>query len=228
MEVNGIPIVETPVGDSRATATLAENFDNFLILLTTQLQNQDPLSPLDSTEFTNQLTNFAQVEQIIASNRKLDALIGIQGATQLTTGVSYIGRVVEALGNNLLLENGSARLGYELSQESARTSITILDEFGNPVRFLDGNRSAGGHILDWDGTGESGNQLQDGIYTVLVAAFDGDDQIIETTTTTFAKVTGVEINGGETTLVMGPFSVDLNDVISVHAAEEPAEESTTT
>ena len=132
MEVNGVPIVDPKPGSTTGAVTLAENFDTFLTLLTTQLQNQDPLSPLDTTEFTNQLTSFAQVEQAINTNSKLDRLIDLQGITDLTTGVGYIGMVAEANGDKMILENGEGQIGYSLDVESARTVITIVNEFGIP------------------------------------------------------------------------------------------------
>jgi len=226
MEVNGIKIYETLPGQATGQQLIAENFDNFLTLLTTQLQNQDPLSPLDTTEFTNQLTNFAQVEQIINSNKKLDTLIGMQGATQLTTGVSYMGKLVEADGDKMLLQDGHGRVGYTLDSGSASTTITILNELGTPVRFLSGSTAAGKHAFDWDGTDESGRQLADGAFKVLVSSYNGDGQQVRTSTTTFGKVTGVEIENGIATLVMGPLSVDLDDVHSVHEAPTYDPEST--
>ena len=216
MEVNGIPIVDVPAGERAGTTSLADNFDNFLTLLTTQLQNQDPLSPLDTTEFTNQLTNFAQVEQVINSNKKLDRLIDLQGGSQLSTGVSYMGKEVEAPGDAMQLQDGFGRIGYELKESAARTTIAILDHGNNVVGFFEGSTQAGKHIFDWDGTDENGNQVADGSYKVLVTALDGENNTIESSTTTFGKVTGVELADGKATLLIGSLSVDLEDVQSVH------------
>ena len=223
MEVNGIQIVEPSPGSTNGAVTLAENFDTFLTLLTTQLQNQDPLSPLDTTEFTNQLTSFAQVEQAINTNSKLDRLIDLQGITDLTTGVGYIGMVAEADGDKMILEDGQGQIGYSLNVDSARTTITIVNDFGIPVLTTSGNTNAGRHIFNWDGTDGVGNELPDGVYSVLVTAFDGDDNLLDTSTTTFGTVTGVEVDNGEVTLVMGSLSVGLEEVHSVQAPENPDE-----
>lgn len=220
MEVNGIPIVENKNGESNSSTVLAENFDNFLTLLTTQLQHQDPLSPLDTAEFTNQLTNFAQVEQIINSNKKLDSLINLQGAVQLSTGVAYIGKIVEAPGDVMLLEDGRGRIGYELSESSVQTNITILDQQNNLVGIFQGNTNAGPHVFEWDGRDSNGNQLPDGTYRALVTALDNENNTIESSVTTFGRITGVEIEGGKVTLTLGPLSVDLDDVVSVHEPQE--------
>lgn len=215
-EVNGVPVVEAPTGEKRGTSLVGENFDNFLTLLTTQLQHQDPLSPLDTTEFTNQLTNFAQVEQAINSNKKLDQLIALQGGSQLGSGMSYMGKLVEAPGDVMQLQDGHGRIGYELSGSSARTTIALLDSNNNVVGFFEGSTQAGQHVFDWDGTDENGDQLPDGSYKVLVTALDGENNAIDSSTTTFGKVTGVEIDDGALTLLLGSLSVDIADVKSVH------------
>ncbi|MGF1608433.1 MAG: flagellar hook assembly protein FlgD [Kiloniellales bacterium] len=216
MQVNGIPIVDKPSSASGSGITIAENFDTFLRLLTTQLQNQDPLSPLDTTEFTNQLTNFAQVEQGINTNKKLDQLISLQGGSQLSAGVSYMGKQIEAPGEVMLLQDGRGRIGYELPRSSARTTIAILNSNNNVVAFFEGSTQAGKHVLEWDGTDDSGNKLPDGSYRALVTALDADNQTMKSSMTSFGRVTGVELENGKVTLVMDSLSVNLEDVVSVH------------
>ena len=218
-EVNGVPIVEGGAGGSQSTSIIGENFDTFLTLLTTQLQNQDPLSPLDTEQFTNQLTNFSQVEQAIATNSKLDALIGLQGTTQLNAGVAYIGKIAEAPGDQVILENGKGLFGYELPQEASQTTITILNQFGSVVTTLSGNTSAGRHVFEWDGTDLVGDDVPDGSYEVLVTPLDAEGKTLNSSTTTFGRVSGVETQDGEVTLVLGTLSVDLDEVVSVHDAE---------
>ncbi|MDJ0951706.1 MAG: flagellar hook assembly protein FlgD [Alphaproteobacteria bacterium] len=222
-EVNGVQIVEQQAGDTNSTASIAENFDNFLTLLTTQLQNQDPLSPMDTTEFTNQITQFAQVEQSINTNNKLDRLIDLQNTSQITTGVAYIGKLAEAPGDLMVLEDGSGRIGYEFNQNAEQVTIGIIDQFGNLVRSDSGFTSAGRHIYQWDGRDDLGNLVSDGEYQVLVSAVGPEDSFIAVDTTTFAKVTGVEAADGRVTLNMGSLSVDLEDVKSISLPDEPSE-----
>ncbi|HZZ11369.1 MAG TPA: flagellar hook capping FlgD N-terminal domain-containing protein, partial [Paraburkholderia sp.] len=81
-------------GQSTASQQLAGNFDTFLTLLTTQLQNQDPLSPMDSTQFTQQLVAFSGVEQQINTNNNLQSLIALNQSQQAASAVSYIGHSV--------------------------------------------------------------------------------------------------------------------------------------
>ena len=214
-EVNGVQIVDKKPGATNSSTAIAENFDNFLTLLTTQLKNQDPLSPMDTTEFTNQITQFAQVEQGINTNSKLDRMIELEGAAQLTTGVGYIGKVAESPGDLMILEDGRGRIGYELSRDAERVTIAVIDRFGQPVRTQSGLTGAGNHVFAWDGLSDLGDELPDGTYSVLVSASDAEDNFVSATTTTFAKVSGVESRDGEVTLIMGSLSVDIEDVKSI-------------
>ena len=225
-EVNGVPIYESQ-DEGGGNTTIAKDFDQFLQLLVTQLENQDPLSPLDTTEFTNQLTNFAQVEQGINMNKKMETLIGLQDSNRLTTGVQYIGKLAEAKGDVVTLEDGFGQIGYELDVDSARTVITFLNQNGTPVFSTEGSTSAGPHVYRWDGLDEVGNQLPDGPYDVLVTALDADDAVQTSTVTSFGKVTGVEIVNGEVSLVMGALSVSLDDVRSITLPPEPGTAETT-
>ena len=214
MEVNGVQFVDTPASGSGAR--IAKDFDTFLTLLTTQLQNQDPLSPMDTTEFTNQITQFAQVEQGINTNQKLDQLVEAQAAGQLTTGVAFIGKLAEVPGSRLQLADGQARLGYELEGSAAETTISIIDDQGTVVRRVAGAVEAGKHEFSWDGIDDRGDAVEDGVYSVFVVSVDGDNNTVPTTTTTFARVTGVEVDQGEVSLNLGPVTAGIKDVRSLN------------
>ena len=103
---------------SFATSSLAENFDTFLTLLTVQLQNQDPLDPLDTNEFTSQLVQFTAVEQAIATNNNLESLIGLTELSHAATRISYLGKEVEAPGSTSYLTDGKAEWSYVLDDEA--------------------------------------------------------------------------------------------------------------
>ena len=214
-EVNGVKVDERDKQGTSASI-IGKNFNTFLTILTTQLKNQDPLSPMDTTKFTDQLVNFTQVEQQVATNSKLDSLLKGQSSNQLTAAVSYIGKEVEAAGDAVFLKDGNGKIGYGLKRSSAKTTITVLDAQGRLVRTLKGSTKAGNHVVKWDGTDDTGRKVADGTYRVSVTALDGKGKTMESTSTTFGKVSGVEIDGGKVTLIMGSLSVDLNKIISVH------------
>lgn len=164
---------------------LAENFDTFLIMLTTQLKHQDPLSPMDSTEFTNQLVQFANVEQQIAANANLETLIGVNAMSQKAWSISYIGSTIEAESASVPLQGskesntneiqhvgGTANFSYTLPQAAKSVKIEIKDANGNVVRSFSGSTAVGRHADNWDGNDASGQAAPNGKYTVNVTALD--------------------------------------------------------
>ncbi|SLN69511.1 flagellar hook assembly protein FlgD [Oceanibacterium hippocampi] len=231
MEVSALsPTAYTSKADTSA-ANLAENFDDFLILLTTQLQNQDPLEPLDSNEFTQQLVQFTNVEQAIQQNKNLEALIELSGAnqalSQATTLVSYVGKAIEANGNEANLSGGTATWNYEMPPSAHDAQIRIYDEFNNLVYRGAAVASGGTHSFTWDGTGVNEN-LQptgvthpDGAYRIDVTATDADGAAVDDIGV-FVRgvVTGVENDEGTLTLLIGKAKVDPGGIRSVHLAED--------
>lgn len=178
-------------GTSSSSAGLASNLNMFLKLLTTQLSHQDPMNPTDSSQFTNQLVMYSQVEQAINTNTNLGTLINLQGANQQATAIGYIGQTVELSGTTLPLQNKTAAFNYTLPTASANTVINIQDSSGKTVQQLIGQTTAGTHYLSWNGKDSAGNQLADGQYTIQVLANDPTGNSITTTSNTYGQVTGV-------------------------------------
>jgi len=221
MEVNGVAFKESTNGSTNSAQGLAETFDTFLALLTTQLQNQDPLDPMKSEEFTQQLVQFAGVEQSINTNKKLDNLIQLQTGSQLTGAVSYIGKTVEVVSDQLLLKNGTSKITYGLDGKASKTTITILDEDGNKVRSLGGETDAGRHEFVWDGRDNQGNVVADGVYNFTVIAVGPEDQTINTVTAAVGEVTGIEAVDGTVTLNIGELGATMDSIFAVR--ETPPE-----
>ena len=204
-----------PTASENAEKTLSESFDTFLTLLTTQLRYQDPLEPMDSAEFTNQLVQFSQVEQSISTNSNLEKLLGYQGANQAVAAIGYIGTSVEALSNALPLVNGSATMNYVLAEKAESAKILVYDAAGDQVRSIEGPTSLGKHTVNWDGKDDNGNTLPDGAYTVVVSARDAETNLIDVATSITATVTGTQNTGTGTQLIFGIVPIDLENVISV-------------
>jgi flagellar basal-body rod modification protein FlgD len=174
-----------------ASNRIANNFQDFLKLLTTQLQNQDPTAPLDTNQFTQQLVQFAQVEQQLATNSNLENLIKLQGTSQLTALTPLIGRTVEIDGGALPLQDGEAAGSYTLSTPTTETAITITNAAGRVVRTAAGETAAGTHGFVWDGRDNSGARLPDGLYALTVTGQTGTSTA-QATTTVYGRVTGAE------------------------------------
>src|SRR4051812_49289434 len=136
--------------------TLAQNFDTFLTLLTTQLKNQDPTSPMDSTQFTQQLTQMTGVEQQLLTNDLLTKLVSNTGSG-VSTAVSLIGKDIRATSDSAGLKGGKAEWGYSLDRDASDVKLDILDSKGRVVRTIAGtDNKAGEHKLTWDGKATGG------------------------------------------------------------------------
>lgn len=223
--VNGISGSVNTATNSQAAQnaqSLEEDLNRFLTLLTTQLQHQDPLDPMDATEFTSQLVQFASVEQQIYQNANLEKLLNLQETSKLATLVDFIDTEVEIEGQDLVLENGDSKFTYTIPTGTRESTITITDANGLQVFTTDGETQTGVHSVEWDGTDKNGVQLSDGLYRVQVTAFDSKKNLLEVFHTTFGRVTGAGVVDGETTLFLGPLRVPQDDVLSVQEVKQTA------
>lgn len=158
-----------------AQAQLNTNYSQFLTLLTTELKNQDPTSPLDTAQFTQQLVQYSQVEQQINTNSKLDSLIALQQSSTTLQAANYVGKTVTAQGSNVSLPaSGGATLGYTLPNVASKVTITIKDSSGNTVRTISGPTAQGANTYKWDGTSTYGTTEPKGVYTVQIQATGTD------------------------------------------------------
>lgn len=200
---------------------LEEDLNQFLTLLTTQLQNQDPLDPMDANEFTAQLVAFAGVEQAIHTNANLETLIGLNTNTQVADMVSYIGNAITALGDQVPLEDGAAQFTYTLGSNAKEVTVQITNEAGQIVYTADGESTAGTHAIVWDGKTNSGQQMADGVYNIIVSPLDNEGSLMDVATTITGRVTGAGSEDGKITLSMGTILVNQEDVIAVQEYTVP-------
>lgn len=206
-----------------SSKTLAGNFDTFLKLLTAQLQNQDPLEPMDSSEFTQQLVQYSSVEQNIYTNKNLETLIALQKSGGLGNAVGYIGREVAAADNRAALSGGEAYWTYTLPREATSVSLLVTDEAGQTIFSGTGPTTAGENTVAWDGRTNSGASVPDGVYQLTIKALDSNGAELTTPITLRGRVTGVETVDGEVVLNVGGVRLPLEDVTAVRevaSAEE--------
>jgi flagellar basal-body rod modification protein FlgD len=212
------PANTTPAANANGTTSgssamnqLSGNFDTFLQLLTTQLQNQDPLSPMDSNQFTQQLVEFSQVEQQIDSNTNLQTLIS-QGTSQSGAyATSYLGKTVTVSGGQGALTNGQAQWNYNLAAAATSTTLTVTNASGQAVFTGSGQTTAGNNTFSWNGEDNNGNQLPDGTYTLSVSA-SNSGTAVTTAVTSAGTVSEVDMTSGSPQLVIGSMEVPLSSI----------------
>ncbi len=190
--VTGVTIPET--GTALSRSTLADNFDTFLTLLTAQLQNQDPLAPMDSQQFTQQLVQFSQVEQQIETNEQLGAMLNQSRAAAAGTALSYLGKDAILASDRTVLSNDAANWSYSLPDAASNMKIEVRDARGRTVYSTTGaDRSAGSHLFTWDGRNNSGIAQPDGVYQIVVTAKDSSGATITPTVSTREQIIGIDL-----------------------------------
>jgi flagellar basal-body rod modification protein FlgD len=202
-------------GGTSALNQLSGNFSTFLTLLTTQLKNQDPTSPMDSNQFTQQLVEYSQVEQQIDTNTNLQTLIsqGTTNASAVTTG--YLGKKVSVTNGNASLSGGAATWTYNLGTAAASTQLTVTNASGQTVYTGAGSTTAGNNTFNWNGQDNNGNQLSDGTYKLTVTATDSSGGTITSSVASAGTVSQIDMTGSSPKLVIGNMEVSPSDIAAV-------------
>jgi flagellar basal-body rod modification protein FlgD len=181
------------VSNAVSNNTIAGNFTTFLQLLTTQLQNQNPLDPLDTNQFTQQLVEFAQVEQQLKSNDSLATLVSLQQTAQATSALGLVGATVVVNGQTAQLANGSATWTLSASKPTTAT-VSIADSTGQTAYTGNLAVGAGSQSFTWNGQGNGGKVWPDGNYTISVTGVDANGQTSTVSTQVQAPVDSVDLS----------------------------------
>ena len=192
------------------TTGIADNFQTFLTLLTTQLQNQNPLDPLDTNQFTQQLVQFAGVEQQLKTNDQLTSLVTLQKTAQSTQALNFVGSTAVVDGSTATLQDGKATWALCVSKPSSVT-VTISNSAGQAVYSGNFSMNAGDHqAFQWDGRGSDGSQWPDGSYTLTATAKDASGQSAAVSTEIQGVVQAADLSQDPPTLSIGDqtFTVD--------------------
>jgi flagellar basal-body rod modification protein FlgD len=199
--------------------------NEFLMLLTTQLQNQDPLDPMANEEFVAQLAQFSSLEQQITTNETLSQVQLAQMSMANAQLAGLIGQEIEAAGDTLTIgTSGVEPVGLRLGAAAETVQVTIRDAGGNVVRTFERSRlSAGNHTLEWDGRDASGAPLPPGDYKVAIEAKGTSGGPIAATPLTRGIVTGITYENGYPELLVGDSRVLPADIISVRQPGAPAD-----
>jgi flagellar basal-body rod modification protein FlgD len=198
-----------------AAAQLSGNFNTFLTLLTTQLQNQDPMNPMDSNQFTQELVEFSGVEQQINTNDNLKTLIGLQQGSAGSSAVGYLGKAITVTNGSGVLQDGDANWSYALGSTAATTALSVTNAAGQVVYSANGEIGTGQHSFEWNGTDNNGNQLADGVYTLSVNATDSSGSTVQAAVASKGIVDEVNLTGSEPLLMIGAMGVPLSQVSAI-------------
>jgi flagellar basal-body rod modification protein FlgD len=200
--------------NSIASNSIAGNFNEFLQLLTTQLKNQNPLDPLDTNQFTQQLVQFSSVEQQINMNTQLTTLIGLQQTAQSAQAASFVGATVAVNGSTAQMVNSQATWNYSVSSPATAT-ITVTNASGQTVFSQSGTVQPGQQAFNWNGVGTNGQQWPDGAYTIAITATGANGQSVGVSTQIQGVVDSVDLSQNPPVLSVGGQNFTLNQILRV-------------
>ncbi len=216
MDLTGISaLTATSSAASADQSELIQNYDQFLQILTAQLQNQSPLEPLDANEFTDQLVQFSSVEQAIKTNDSLESLIALSASNEATGLVGYLGQNITAEGSATTLQNGSATWQFNAADYASDTQVTIRNAAGTIIYNDQGTLEPGETSYVWDGTTNDGGTAPDGLYSITVEGRDADGSLVDVSTAISGRVTGVDFKTFPSALLVGDTRVPITSLTSV-------------
>ena len=195
-------------------ASLASNFQDFLSMLMTQLQNQDPTSPMDANQFTSELVQFASVQQQIDTNAAMTQLIQLGQSGQVLQSASIVGHKVALNSSSIVLQSGAGGLNFT-APATGPVAIGIYGSNGAQLYSTTVNATQGSNSWTWNGQASDGTQLPDGSYTVQVAAAGTGGTATSVPFTVLGTVTGINQGSNGLTLQLGATSVPFSNLASL-------------
>jgi flagellar basal-body rod modification protein FlgD len=207
------PVAATSGND--AMSKLSGNFQTFLTLLTSQLKNQDPTSPMDSNQFTQQLVMYSQVEQQIDTNTNLKSLLAQGNSQAAAFATAYLGKTVSVTSGQASLAGGAANWSYTLGSPAAAATLTVTNASGQVVFTGAGETGAGTHAFAWSGKDNNGNTLPEGSYRLAVSAADAAGTAVTSNVASAGTVSQIDMTSGTPLLVIGNMEVGVADVAAV-------------
>ncbi len=211
----------TENNDSTGLSEAALGQEQFLKLLIEQLKNQDPLNPVESTDFTAQLAQFSSLEQLFDVNKNLAAMQDYSATMNRLSALNMIGKQVTFTGSGTVSlgeEVGSVPLKFDLADNANQVTVTVTNETGQEVARLDvGYQDAGSRQISWDGLDENGQPLPAGNYHFQVAAADEIGNSVDVTLYGSGVVEGIETDNdtGQTVVVLASGQVPIDEIIGV-------------
>lgn len=232
MDISGIIAAADPTGSKTESSQsqFGKDYNQFLKLLTTQLQNQDPLSPMDSSEFTSQLVQFSSVEQQIRSNDFLHKILTLNTLNMTGFALGYVGLNAYSPGESFTFNAQTpSDMSYSIPAGATSATLSILDANNNVVYSQEAETAPGQHNFVWDGNNNDGTAQAVGVYKIKVGAQDKEGHALSVKTFTSGLVEGVETKeDGTVSLIIDGKLVPVTDVrqasIQKYALQPPAED----
>jgi len=215
-----LPLTSTTSASSTSGSSMLAK-DDFLKLLITQLKNQDPLNPMQGTEFATQLAQFSSVEQLTNINDTLTESVTVNQLMTQSIGNSLattmIGKDIKATGNSFTLSaGGSIDLGYTLGDDAATVTVKILDSAGSVVRTMTINNAAKGDgTVTWDGLTDNGSRLPTGTYSFKVTAADSAGSNVTASSYITGTITGVRFTANGTVFVVDGAEIPISQILEI-------------
>ena len=223
---DGISGINSGYGTGSLTGQTSMGKEDFLKLMLAQLQNQDPLNPMEGTEFASQLAEFTSLEQLINLNKAMDTSINadyfLSQSINNTLAATLIGKEVKLSGNSFQNNGGeNTTLGYNLSTQASSCTIKIYNESGQLVKTIENApKNSGDNKLIWDYYDNNGNKVPEGKYTFKVEAKDSNNNLISYSDYVLGKIDGVKFTEMGTMLVVNGANYYLSDIMEIYNSSE--------
>ncbi len=215
MAVTGVGSSTGASTQNTSLASLSSNFETFMTLLTAQLKAQDPLSPLDTKDFTNQLVQFSGVEQQIKTNDLLTKLGSSLSISAGSLAVSYLGKTATASTNDAAITNNKAVWNYEMPANANSVTMKIYDSNNKLVYSADGEKAAGKHTFEWNGKSSNGTVNKSGTFKLVIEAKNASGVSLNSNITRSGTISYVDMSGSEPMVQINGVNIALSKVTSV-------------
>lgn len=215
--ITTVASTDTSAASAAMKQSMGMDKDDFLKLFITQLQNQDPLNPMDATQQLSQLAQLTQVEQSYNTNSNLQSIISALGDSSSLSAVSFVGKEVTAAGSSVALQDGGgANITFTVPKAADQVAVNILDANGQIVRTMTGGETAAGEsTLAWDGKDANGNQLPAGTYSVAVNGTDAGGNSFACSPFIRGTVDGINFSGSTPVMIIGGLEVPFSNMLAV-------------
>lgn len=221
MTVSAIGAATSTTDNLYSSSTQTMGKDDFLKLLVTQLQNQDPLNPADSTEFISQLAQFSSLEQLTSVNENLKIVQLFDQSINNSQAINFVGKTVKASGSIFELGSGETHeIQFQLGEDAATVYVRIYNSSGEIIKKIEMDQvAAGEQSVVWDGKDENGNSVSAGTYSFSVQAKNKDGEAMSAAAYIEETVTGVSYHDGSTYLLAKGIEIPYSAIIEVTQPE---------